>query len=103
MIRNGKAIDHSNVGGVWGSLIAFLVAYVAFLGCLYAMGFWTLENAWVPGLIALALAMVTFMIPQVFLGRSDTVDTAAIHARPVAAQHAVSGSHAVETGAARRH
>lgn len=44
MIRNGKAIDHSNVGGVWGSLIAFLVAYVAFLGCLYAMGFWTLET-----------------------------------------------------------
>ena len=50
----------------------------------------------------LALAMVTFMIPQVFLGRSDTADTAAIHARPVAVEHPVSGAHAVETGAAHR-
>ena len=103
MIRNGKAIDHSNVGGVWGSLIAFLVAFVLFLGSLYAMGLWTLENVCVPGLVALALALLTFMIPKVFLGRSDTVDTAAIHTRPVAVEHAVSGSHAVETGAARRH
>ena len=102
MIRNGKAIDHSNVGGVWGSVIAFIVAFAAFLGSLYAMSFWTLESAWIPGLIALALALAAFMIPKTFLGRSDTVDTAAIHARPVAAQHAVSGSHAVETGAARR-
>ena len=75
MIRNGKAIDHSNVGGVWGSLIAFIVAFGAFLGCLYAMGFWSLESVWIPGLIALALATVAFMIPKAFLGRSDTVDT----------------------------
>lgn len=101
MIRNGKTIDHSNVGGVWGSLIAFLVSYAALLGALYAMGFWTLESAWVPGLVALALALVAFMIPQVFLGRSDTVDTAAIHARPQALQPA--GAHAVEAGTARRH
>ena len=101
VIRNGKAIDHSNVGGVWGSLIAFIVAFGAFLGCLYAMGFWSLESVWVPGLIALALATVAFMIPQVFLGRSDTVDTTAIHTRPVV-EHAASGAHAVETGAAHR-
>lgn len=101
MIRNGRAIDHSNVGGVWGSLIAFIVAFGAFLGCLYAMGFWTLETAWVPGLIALALATVAFMIPEAFLGRSDTVDATAIHTRP-AGEHAATGAHAVETGAAHR-
>ena len=40
MIRNGKAIDHSNVGGVWGSLIAFIVAFGAFLGCeVFALGY----------------------------------------------------------------
>ncbi|MCV7596491.1 hypothetical protein M3C72_005645 [Micrococcus luteus] len=101
MIRNGKAIDHSNVGGVWGSLIAFIVAFGAFLGCLYAMGFWSLESVWIPGLIALALATVAFMIPKAFLGRSDTVDTTAIHTRPVV-EHAATGAHAVETGAAHR-
>ena len=67
------------------------------------MGFWSLESVWIPGLIALALATVAFMIPKAFLGRSDTVDTAAIHTRPVAVEHPVSGAHAVETGAARRH
>ena len=89
MIRNGKAIDHSNVGGVWGSLIAFLVAYVAFLGSLYAMGFWTLENVWVPGIAVLVCAVLAFLIPKQILGRGDSVDEVAIH---------TPASHAVERG-----
>lgn len=97
MIRNGKAIDHSNAGGVGGSLIFFLICFAAFLGCLYAMNFWTLDSVWIPGLIALALAVVTFIIPQGILGRGDTLHTNAIHgAQPLAAQPAT----AVHTPAA---
>ncbi|MEW1964848.1 hypothetical protein AB0302_05555 [Micrococcus sp. NPDC078436] len=98
MIRNGKAIDHSNAGGVGGSLIFFVICFAAFLGSLYAMSFWSLDNAWIPGLIALALAVLTFIIPQGILGRGDTLHTNAIHgAQPLAAQPAT----AVHTSAAR--
>ena len=44
---------------------------------------------------------MAFLIPKAFLGRSDTVDTTAIHTRP-AVEHAATGAHAVETGAAHR-
>ncbi len=79
MIRNGKPISHSNAGGVFGSLIAFAVAFVCFLGSLYAMSFWSLDSAWVPGLIALALSVVAFMIPKQILGGSDSVDPVVVH------------------------
>ena len=89
MIRNGKAIDHSNVGGVWGSLVATIVCFAIFLGSLYAMSLWTLDNVWVPGLIALALATVAFLIPKAVLGSGNTLHTNAIHgAQPVAARSA---------------
>lgn len=90
MIRNGKAIDHSNHGGVWGSLIAWLVAFAALVGAIYATGWWDFENVWIPGLICLVLATVAMALPKAILGRSDTLDTVAIHTqRPVE----VGGSH----------
>ena len=58
MIRNGKAIDHSNHGGVWGSLIAWLVAFASLVGAIYAMGWWTFDNVWLPGLIAMTQAIL---------------------------------------------
>jgi len=103
VIRNGKAIDHSNAGGVGGSLIFFVICFAAFLGSLYAMSFWSLDNAWIPGLIALALAVLTFIIPQGILGRGDTLHTNAIHgAQPLAAQPATAiRTETVRTATAR--
>ncbi|MDX2341057.1 hypothetical protein NJC10_05160 [Micrococcus sp. M4NT] len=89
MIRNGKAIDHSNAGGVGSSVLLFLLSFGLFLGSLYAMGFWSLDNAWLAGLIALALATIAFLIPQGILGRGDTLHTQAIHGAPAVATHTV--------------
>ncbi|MDY6054827.1 hypothetical protein [Micrococcus sp.] len=88
MIRNGKAIDHSNVGGLGGSLIAFLVSLASLVGTLYATSFWSLDTVWVPGLIALALSVVAFIIPKQILGRADTVDTVAVYAQNPTELHA---------------
>ncbi|MCT2006785.1 hypothetical protein ACSBQY_01085 [Micrococcus lylae] len=89
MIRNGKPIDHSNVGGLWGSLVAFIVSFGLFVGVCYAIGFWTLENVWVPGIAVLVCAVLAFLIPKQILGRGDSVDEVAIH---------TPASHAVERG-----
>ena len=96
MIRNGKAIDHSNHGGVWGSLIAWLVAFAALVGAIYAMGWWTFDNVWLPGLIAMTLATLALALPKAVLGRSDTVDTVAIHTQhpvEVGSSHAAGRLH----------
>lgn len=89
MIENGKVKSHSGEGSFWGNVIAFAVCFLLFLGCLYALGFWTLESAWVPGLIFMVLAVLAFLIPQQVIGRSDTVEVndARIHAEPTAVQH----------------
>ena len=79
MIRNGKAIDHSNVGGLWGSLVAFIVAFAALLGACYATGFWTLDVVWIPGIACIVLALIAFIIPKQILGRGDSVDQVAVH------------------------
>jgi len=95
VIRNGKAIDHSNQGGFGGSAIAWLVTYAIFLAAVYAMGFWDFTHVWIPGLIALALAFLAMFIPQQLLGRGDTVDAVAIHAARPAEIHAPRGTGAL--------
>ena len=85
MIVNGKPKSYSGQGNFWGNLLGTAVCFVLFLGCLYAMGWWDLENVWIPGVAAMALAVLTFITPQGILGRGDTVDHEAIHAEnPVA-------------------
>jgi hypothetical protein len=88
VIVNGKPKTHSGEGHFWGNLLMTLVCLVIFLGCLYAMSFWGFETVWVPGIIAMALAVLTFMIPQQLIGRSDTLDHEAIHAEDPNARHA---------------
>lgn len=79
MIVNGKPTNHSGQGRFWGNLLMTAVCFLLFLGCLYAMGWWSLESVWIPGGIALVLAVLTYLIPQQLLGRSDSVDHEAIH------------------------
>ncbi|MDO5633337.1 MAG: hypothetical protein Q4G34_00475 [Micrococcus sp.] len=80
MIRNGKPIDHSNVGGLWGSLVAFIVCSALLLGSMYALNWWTLDTVWIPGLVFTVAAVLCFAIPQHVIGRSDTADPVVIHA-----------------------
>ena len=89
MIQNGKVKSHSGEGAFWGNVIAFAVCYLLFVGCLYALGFWTLESAGIPGLIFMVLAVLAFAIPQNIIGRSDTLveNDARIHAEHTAVQH----------------
>ncbi|MEO9248358.1 hypothetical protein ABDK96_11755 [Citricoccus nitrophenolicus] len=79
MIVNGKPTNHSGQGRFWGNLLMTAVCFLLFLGCLYAMGWWSLESVWIPGGIAMVLAVLTYLIPQQLLGRSDSVDHEAIH------------------------
>ena len=85
MIVNGKPKSYSGQGSFWGNLLVTAVCFALFLGCLYAMGWWDFETVWVPGVAAMVLAVLTYIIPQGILGRGDTVDHEAIHAEnPVA-------------------
>ncbi len=88
MIINGKPQDHSGQGRFWGNLLMTAVCFVIFCACLYAMSWWELSVAWTPGLIAMALAVLAFIIPKELLGRSDSVDQEAIHAEVPAAREA---------------
>jgi hypothetical protein len=88
VIVNGQPKSHSGEGHFWGNLLVTLVCVVLFVACIYAMGFWSFENVWIPGLIALALAVLTFIIPQQFIGRSDTLDHEAIYVEDSSTRHA---------------
>lgn len=79
MIENGRIKSHSGEGTFWGNLIATALCVVIFLGCLYAMSFWDFENVWIPGGLALALAVLAFIIPKNLLGRGDSVNEDVIY------------------------
>lgn len=90
MIRDGKVINHSGEGAFWGNAIAWTPLFIAFLGCLFAMGQWSLEAVFIPGLIAMGLATLTFLVPKQVLGRSDSVDITQVHREqslPVSSEH----------------
>ncbi|WP_309080382.1 hypothetical protein [Zhihengliuella sp.] len=71
MYSNGKNKAYSGQGQLASNLVIFAVMLVLFFGGLYALSFWTLENAWLPGLACLTLCALAFVIPQHLLGRSD--------------------------------
>ncbi|MGJ9401665.1 hypothetical protein [Arthrobacter sp. KK5.5] len=84
MYSDGKNKAYSGQGNFVGNFVAFAVFFVLFCGSLYALSFWTLENAWVPGIVCLVLAGLAFGIPQAILGRSDSLETARAEAAAVA-------------------
>ncbi|REE02435.1 hypothetical protein LG293_10575 [Citricoccus nitrophenolicus] len=88
MIVNGKPKNHSGQGHFWGNLLMTVVCFLIFAGCVYAMGWWSLEDVWIPGGIAMVLAVLAYLIPQQLLGRSDSVDHEAIHVEDPNAHHA---------------
>ncbi|GHD09875.1 hypothetical protein GCM10008096_22970 [Zhihengliuella salsuginis] len=71
MYSDSKNKAYSGQGNLGSSLAAFAVMFVLFLGSLYSLSFWTLENGWLPGLACLVLATAAFLIPQGIMGRSE--------------------------------
>ena len=70
MYSNGKNKAYSGQGNFVGNFVAFLVLFALLVGSFFVLSMWTLENAWVPGLLCLILAGLAFAIPQHVLGRS---------------------------------
>ncbi|PXA77262.1 hypothetical protein [Auritidibacter sp. NML100628] len=84
MIRNGKPTDHSGRGFGTGNIILFAVVFLLLLGTMFALSFWEhstdyVNAVWIPGITALVLMVITFLIPKAIVGRSDTVDHDHIH------------------------
>lgn len=72
MYSDGKSKAYSGQGNFAGNFLAFAVFFVMFVGALYALSFWTLENAWLPGITCFVLAILAFGIPQHILGHGDS-------------------------------
>ncbi|MBG6083937.1 hypothetical protein [Zhihengliuella flava] len=68
---DGKNRAYSGQGQFASNIAAFAVMFVLFIASLYVLSFWTLENAWWPGITCLVLATAAFLIPQQIMGRSD--------------------------------
>ncbi|PQZ91115.1 hypothetical protein CQ018_14220 [Arthrobacter sp. MYb227] len=71
MYSNGKNLAHSGQGRFVGNLIATIVFLAIFCGAIYSLSFWTLENAWIPGISCFVLFVLAFAIPQHIMGISD--------------------------------
>lgn len=71
MYSNGKNVAHSGQGRLAGNVIAFVVFFVLFVGAIYSLSYWTLDNAWIPGIACFVLAILAFAVPQHILGMSD--------------------------------
>lgn len=74
MYSNGKNVAHSGSGRLAGNLITFVIFFVCFAGAIYALSWWTLENAWLPTLVCFALTLVAFAVPMHLMGRGDTAE-----------------------------
>ncbi|MDO5492838.1 MAG: hypothetical protein Q4F53_04415 [Nesterenkonia sp.] len=88
MISNGKVKAYSGQGNFLGNFIAFLLVFGALLGSMVAIAFWTLENAWWPGLAFLVLYTLSFLIAKEFMGRSDTLEQQDLHREHATLEHA---------------
>ena len=75
---DGKNLAHSGQGRFVGNLIATIVFFAIFAGAIYALSFWTLENAWIPGITCFVLFVLAFAIPQHIMGLSDRDPAASV-------------------------
>ena len=75
MYSDGQNKAYSGQGNFVGNFVAFAAMFILFVGSIYVLSFWTLENAWWPGIACLVLAALAFLIPQHVLGRSNSHET----------------------------
>ncbi|GAB3180789.1 hypothetical protein GCM10027060_10660 [Nesterenkonia halophila] len=79
MISNGKVTSYSGQGNVVGNVVAFIFVFGLLLGSIFALSFWTLENAWIPGMAFMVLWTLAFLVAKELLGRGDTLTQQDIH------------------------
>ena len=77
MYSNGKNTAHSGEGRLVGNIISLIVFVVIFAAGLYALSFWTLENAWLPTILCFAATIIAFGVPMHIMGRGDKADALA--------------------------
>ena len=71
MYSNGKNVAHSGQGRFVGNLIATIVFLAMFCGAIYSLSFWTLQNAWIPGITCFVLFVAAFAVPMHIMGMAD--------------------------------
>lgn len=74
MYSNGKNTAHSGEGRLVGNIINFVIFFVMFAAGIYTLGYWELDNAWLPTLVGFALMFLAFAIPMHVMGRSDKAE-----------------------------
>ncbi|GAB3252961.1 hypothetical protein [Arthrobacter pigmenti] len=71
MQRPNSHATHSGEGHLVSNLIVFIILMACFLGALYAFSFWSLDNAFIPGLIGMGLFAAAFFIPKQIMGNME--------------------------------
>lgn len=71
MQRPNSHATHSGEGHLVSNLVIFTILMVLFLGALYAFSFWSLDNAFVPGIIGMTLFALAFWLPKQVLGQME--------------------------------
>lgn len=75
----GQVKAYSGQGLVLGNTVAFIFVFGLFIGSIVAIGFWDLNDVWIPGLIFMGLWTASFLIAKEVIGRSDTLDEQDLH------------------------
>lgn len=89
----GEVKSYSGQGHLLGNLVAFIFVFGLLLGSIAILGLWELENAWVPGLIFLALYTGSFLVAKEVIGTSDTLKQQDIHGEHGGAAPVPANSH----------
>lgn len=74
MYSNGKNVAHSGEGRLAGNIINFVIFFVMFGAGVYALSFWSLDQAWIPSIVSFLLISLAFGIPMHLMGRADSAD-----------------------------
>jgi len=71
---NGKNTAHSGEGRLVGNIVSFVIFFVMFSAGIYTLGFWELDNAWLPTLLGFALMFLAFAIPMHLMSHSEKAE-----------------------------
>lgn len=71
MQRPNSHATHSGEGHLVSNLVIFILLMAGFLGTLYAFSFWSLDNAFIPGIIGMGLFFLTWWVPQQVMGSME--------------------------------
>ncbi|WP_159614392.1 hypothetical protein [Glutamicibacter sp. JC586] len=74
MYSNGKNTAHSGEGRLVGNIVSFVIFFVMFAAGIFVLGYWELNNAWLPTLAGFALMFLAFAIPMHLMSYSEKAE-----------------------------